>query len=60
MDDLIPAFDGNVMHTSGRGLLVGAPTGDEVPLGCPSDEGLVRVRLWHEAYPASRVVVAVG
>jgi hypothetical protein len=57
---LTTAFDGAVFHASGRGLLVGAPTGDEIPLGVPSDDGPVRVRVWHDDYPATRVVVAVG
>ena len=60
VEGLIPAFDGDVLHASGKGLLVGAPTGEEIPLGLPAEEGPIRVRLWHDPYPATRIVVALG
>jgi hypothetical protein len=54
---LQPVFDGS-LHLASPGLLVSAPTGDEVLLQ-EIEEGLHHVEIYSDGYPSSRLVVLV-
>jgi hypothetical protein len=50
-------FDGP-LHLSGPGLLVSAPTGDEVLLR-EVEEGLHHLEIYSDGYPSSRLIILV-